>query len=279
MLKLSRRQRWVAYRLRSSPSGQGRTNIQSQLFFFYFFFFLNGPTDETIVSIPSASVRIYLHFAIVISALIALCPNNSEVHIYRMSEDKWERVHVLQKKTNLLLVVEQRLSVYATMSKRIIGRSLEPSYLIFVWVSKLVRKRHNSSVTSVAWHPNNVLFVSEKVVIGVGFDCIPMVFAADESGIWSFVRFIGETKTPSSAPKYGSQFSEAFGKFYSQSKYGVNNDGTENSRQRGGIHQNCINCILPLKEPGVSMVRRFSTSGLDGKVVIWDLENQDDLFQ
>lgn len=29
-----------------------------------------------------------------------------------------------------------------------------------------------------------VLFVSEKMVIGVGFDCSPMVFAADERGIW-----------------------------------------------------------------------------------------------
>ena len=33
-----------------------------------------------------------------------------------------------------------------------------------------------------------VLFVSEKMVIGVGFDCIPMVFAADERGIW-YVKF------------------------------------------------------------------------------------------
>ncbi|PKI33620.1 actin-related protein 2/3 complex subunit 1A-like [Punica granatum] len=354
-------------------------------------------------------------------SMIALCPNNSEVHIYRMSEDKWERVHVLQKHDQIVSGIDwsstsnkivtvshdrnsyvwnlegsdwvptlvilrlNRAALCAQWSpqenKFAVGSGAKTVCICYYeqennwWVSKLVRKRHNSSVTSVAWHPNNillattstdgkcrvfstfikgvdtrdsktssssdtkfgeqilqldlsyswafgvkwspsgntlayvghnsmiyfvddvgpsplaqnvafrdlplrdVLFVSEKVVIGVGFDCIPMVFAADESGIWSFVRFIGETKTPSSAPKYGSQFSEAFGKFYSQSKYGVNNDGTENSRQRGGIHQNCINCILPLKEPGVSMVRRFSTSGLDGKVVIWDLENQDDLFQ
>lgn len=32
-----------------------------------------------------------------------------------------------------------------------------------------------------------VLFVSEKTVIGVGFDCNPMVFAADERGVW-FVK-------------------------------------------------------------------------------------------
>lgn len=122
-----------------------------------------------------------------------------------------------------------------------------------------------------------VLFVSERVVIGVGYDCNPMVFAADETGIWSFVRFLGERKISSSGSKYGSQFSEAFGKFYGQSKYGVSNDATEPSRGRGGIHDNCINCILPLRGGGSPKIMRFSTSGLDGKLVIWDLENQGDL--
>lgn len=120
------------------------------------------------------------------------------------------------------------------------------------------------------------MFITERMVIGVGFDCHPMVFAADETGIWSFVRFLGERKTSSSS--YGSQLSEAFGKLYGQSKQGVNNDTLEPSKLRGGVHENCINCIIPLKK-GDSTVRRFSTSGLDGKVVIWDLENQEDLFE
>ncbi|GAB4859706.1 Actin- protein 2/3 complex subunit 1A [Ancistrocladus abbreviatus] len=239
------------------------------------------------------------------------------------------------------------------------------------WVSKLIRKRHNSSVTGVAWHPDNillattstdgkcrlfstyikgvdtrdsrassseskfgeqiiqldlsyswafgvkwspsgntlayvghnsmiyfvddvgpsplaqnvafrdlplrdVLFVSEKMVIGVGFDCCPMVFAADESGLWSFVRHLGERKATPSA-RQGSQFSEAFGKLYGQSKHGIANDGVEGPR--GGIHDNCINCIMPLKKKGASKVMRFSTSGLDGKVVIWDLEGEEDLSE
>ncbi|KAL9252192.1 Actin-related protein [Drosera capensis] len=208
------------------------------------------------------------------------------------------------------------------------------------WVSKLIRKRHNSSVTTVAWHPNNILlattstdgkcrvfstfikgvdtrdlgaspsseskfgeldlsyswafgvkwsasgntlayvghssmiyfvddvgpsplaqtvafrdlplrdllFVSEKMVIGVGFDCHPMI-------------------------------SEAFGKLYGHSKYIAVNDGSDSSRPCGGIHENCINCIVPLKKQGDSRVMRFSTSGLDGKVVIWDLEGEEDLSE
>jgi hypothetical protein len=34
-----------------------------------------------------------------------------------------------------------------------------------------------------------VLFVSERMVIGVGFDCNPMVFAADDRGIWYIKSF------------------------------------------------------------------------------------------
>ena len=36
--------------------------------------------------------HLYLLFAVV-----AICPNNTEVHIYKLSEDKWEKVHVLLK--------------------------------------------------------------------------------------------------------------------------------------------------------------------------------------
>ncbi|KAF9589683.1 hypothetical protein IFM89_027066 [Coptis chinensis] len=237
------------------------------------------------------------------------------------------------------------------------------------WVSKLIRKKHSSSVTSVAWHPNNillattstdgkcrifstfikgvdsreslssssldmkfgeqivqldlsfswafgvkwspsgntlayvghnsmiyfvddvgpspsaqsvafnglplrdVLFVSERMLVGVGFDCKPMVFAADERGIWNFVRLLDQRKLAPSGTKYGSQISEAFGKFYGQSKSTVSNDAVEPSRSHGGVHENCINSIVPLKIVD-GTVKRFSSSGLDGKVVVWDLENQ-----
>ncbi|XP_021732876.1 actin-related protein 2/3 complex subunit 1B-like [Chenopodium quinoa] len=239
------------------------------------------------------------------------------------------------------------------------------------WVSKLIRKKHNSSVTSVAWHPNNILlattstdgkcrifstfikgvdtrnseagsssdtkfgeqilqldlsyswafgvkwspsgntlayvghnsmiyfvddvgpsplaqsvafrdlplrdvyFVSEKMVIGVGFDCNPMVFAADESGLWSFIKFLGQKQTTPTNARAGSQISGAFGKLYGNSKYNNVNDNGNDSYSSGRAHENCITCIVPLKKGRDSKVTRFSTSGLDGKVVIWDLEGQD----
>jgi actin related protein 2/3 complex subunit 1A/1B len=119
----------------------------------------------------------------------------------------------------------------------------------------------------------DVLFISEKMVIGVGYDSNPMVFASDDTGIWSFIRYIGEKKAASSNSSYSSQFSEAFGKFYgSQSKSTTANDASES---RGGVHDNCINSIVSLSKAGSPKVMRFSTSGLDGKVAIWDLENME----
>ncbi|XP_010557145.1 PREDICTED: actin-related protein 2/3 complex subunit 1A [Tarenaya hassleriana] len=348
-------------------------------------------------------------------SMVALCPNNNEVHIYRSSQDQWERVHVLQKhdqivsgidwssKSNKIVTVSHDRNSYVWSqegsewvptlvilrlnraalcvqwspkeNKFAVGSGAKTVCICYYeqennwWVSKLIRKRHDSSVTSVAWHPNNillattstdgkcrvfstfikgvdtkdakpsttaeskfgeqilqldlsyswafgvkwspsgntlayvghnsmiyfvddvgpsplaqnvafrdlplrdVLFISEKMVIGVGYDSNPMVFAADETGIWSFVRYLGEKKVPSSGSSYSSQLTEAFGKFYGQSKSATGNDGSESSKSRGGVHDNCINCIMPLSKAGTPKVTRFSTSGIDGKIATWDLEN------
>jgi actin related protein 2/3 complex subunit 1A/1B len=355
-------------------------------------------------------------------SMIALCPNNNEVHIFKLIEDKWEKLHVLQKhdqivsgidwsmKSNRIVTVSHDRNSYVwnqeggewvpTLvilrlnraalcvqwspegNKFAVGSGAKTVCICYYeqennwWVSKLIRKRHHSSVTSVSWHPNNillattstdgkcrvfstfikgvdrskssgkasssdtkfgeqiiqldlslcwafgvkwspsgntlayvghnsliyfvdevgpspsaqtvvlrdlplrdVLFVSEKLLIGVGYDCNPMVFAADESGLWSFIRFLGERKTASSSARYGSQLSGAFGKLYGQSKPGLGNDGVEPSKSRGGAHDNCINCIVPWKKEGSSRMTRFTTSGLDGKVVTWDLDEQLDLVE
>ncbi|GAA0166509.1 actin or actin-binding cytoskeletal protein [Lithospermum erythrorhizon] len=387
-------------------------------------------------------------------SMIAFCPNNSEVHIYRLLDDKWDKLYVLQKhdqivsgidwsaRSNKIVTVSHDRNSYVwnkegaewvptlvilrlnraalcvqwspKENKFAVGSGAKTVCICYYeqennwWVSKLIRKRHESSVTSVAWHPNNVrillaseklfcykillattstdgkcrvfstfikgidtkdsragasadtkfgeqiiqldlsiswsfgvkwspsgntlayvghnsmiyfvddvgpspsaqsvalrdlplrdvLFISEKVVIGVGFDCNPMVFSVDETGLWhpltmlahipgpiplagiesgsfrTFLRFLGERRSASSGVKSGSQFSEAFGKFYGQSKNGSSNDETSKGH---GVHNNCINCILPLKRAGDSPLFRFSTSGLDGKVAVWDLQGQEDL--
>ncbi|CAF2096506.1 BnaA05g11780D [Brassica napus] len=351
-------------------------------------------------------------------SMVALCPNNNEVHIYKSSQDQWERLHVLEKhdqivsgidwssKSNRIVTVSHDRNSYVWSleggewvptlvilrlnraalcvqwspkeNKFAVGSGAKTVCICYYeqennwWVSKLIRKRHESSVTSVAWHPNNillattstdgkcrvfstfikgvdtkdpkagspaeskfgeqilqldlsyswafgvkwspsgntlayvghssmiyfvddvgpsplaqsvafrdlplrdVLFISEKMVIGVGYDSNPMVFAADDTGIWSFIRYIGEKKPESSGASYSSQFSEAFTKFYGQSKATTANEASESSKSREGVHDNCINAIVSLSKAGSPKVMRFSTSGLDGKIAIWDLENMEE---
>jgi len=60
---------------------------------------------------------------------------------------------------------------------------------------------------------------------------------------------------------------------YGQSKQGTSSDSVEPSKPRGGAHENCITCIVPLTKGRDGTIKRFSTSGLDGKIVVWDLEN------
>lgn len=340
--------------------------------------------------------------------MIAFCPNNTEVHIYKFTTDKWDRAHVLYKHdqivsgidwgltTNKIVTASHDRNAYVWSeegtewvptlvilrlnraalcvqwspkeNKFAVGSGAKTVCICYYepennwWVSKLIRKRHDSSVTGVAWHPDNiliattstdgkcrvfstfikgvdtkdsgtsssrdlkfgeqivqldlssswsfgvkwspsgnilayaghnstiyfvedvrnspfqqnvayrnlplrdVLFVSERMVIGAGFDCTPMVFTKDETGLWSFVKLLEGKKTAQSSLKYGSQFSEAFGKLYGQSK----NDGVDPLKSRA--HENTITCIVPLRKEGDTIVRRFSTSGLDGKVVIWELD-------
>eukprot|EP00249_Psilotum_nudum_P016625 c25914_g1_i1 orf=305-1453(+) len=351
-------------------------------------------------------------------SMIALCPNNNEVHIFNASSaanSVWDRVHILQKHDQLVSGID-----WGPVSNRIVtashdrnsyvwsleGNEWAPALVILRlnraaicvkwspkenkfavgsgaksvcicyyeqdnnwWVSKIIRKKHTSTITSVSWHPNNVLiattstdckcrvfsthikgvdgrvdaatsfaemkfgeqvvqldftfgwtfgvkwspsgdslafvghdsticfvdnvvstasaqtlslhdlplcdvlFLSEKVLVAGGFDCKPMLFVADDKGIWGLLRCLEDVKPSAQDMKSSSQFSEAFGKFYGHAKYGTSIDAVGQSMDVGHAHDNSITCIMPLPARGSDVVYSFSTSGLDGRVIIWELKS------
>ncbi|PPS09525.1 hypothetical protein GOBAR_AA11098 [Gossypium barbadense] len=141
-------------------------------------------------------------------SMVALCPNNNEVHIYRLVNDKWEKVHVLQKhdqivsgidwsgKSNRIVSVSHDRNSYVwnregpewvptlvilrlnraalcvqwspKENKFAVGSGAKTVCVCYYeqennwWVSKVIRKKHDSSVTSVAWHPNNKSELRDK---------------------------------------------------------------------------------------------------------------------
>jgi len=78
----------------------------------------------------------------------------------------------------------------------------------------------------------------------------------------------GDSK-PAATPAAGAKKSEAFSKFQNQVDRGTsaNEETVLNTK-----HQNCITYISVYKKNGPN-VAQFSTTGLDGAIVIWDAPN------
>lgn len=50
------------------------------------------------------------------TVVIAFCPNNHEVHIYKLLEEKWEKIHVLQKVIQFVFLISFYLVIFSVDS-------------------------------------------------------------------------------------------------------------------------------------------------------------------
>ncbi|KAG6542869.1 hypothetical protein Mapa_015773 [Marchantia paleacea] len=132
----------------------------------------------------------------------------------------------------------------------------------------------------------DILFLSETRLVGGGFDCNPMLFEIDpKRGAWTFVKFVDEAKSSTHDLKSSTLFLEAMGRFHGQTRRGTH-EAFETSRASGLAHDNCITCIVPLisagevngQETGEKVVQAFSTSGVDGRLIIWSFSNITELL-
>jgi len=108
----------------------------------------------------------------------------------------------------------------------------------------------------------DLLFLSEDSIVAVGFDCTPVLFQYS-GGVWNFVRKVdGETTM---SPKAG-QAAGARAMFQQKVDFGQTSGGVETSLKTK--HQNCITNIMPFKSTAAG-VQQYSTSGIDGNVIVW----------
>jgi len=108
----------------------------------------------------------------------------------------------------------------------------------------------------------HVFFLSEDSAVAAGYDCAPHLFTC--SGSWRFAKNIDENKAGGGAKQSGA--SAARNMFQSKVDMGT----TENETTLNTQHQNAINCLQPFAASG-GKVNKFSTTGVDGKVVIWNV--------
>lgn len=104
----------------------------------------------------------------------------------------------------------------------------------------------------------DLIFTSEDSVIAVGHDCNPYEFK-NTGGTWAFTRLVDQGAV---AKKQGGE--SAMNIFKAKVETGqVTNATTLNTK-----HQNTITCIRSL---GVvnGATKEYSTTGLDGKLIIW----------
>jgi len=110
----------------------------------------------------------------------------------------------------------------------------------------------------------DLLFLSEDNIVAAGHDCTPVQFK--NSGGW---KLVGKMDKGGNAPPVAANAAkkpDAFNKFQTAVDKGTSN--TEETVLTTK-HQNCITYMCPLKKSGAN-VSSFSTTGLDGAIVIWD---------
>ncbi|GAA99343.1 uncharacterized protein L969DRAFT_619542 [Mixia osmundae IAM 14324] len=141
-------------------------------------------------------------------------------------------------------------------------------------------------------------FLDESRIAAAGHDCEPVLFESDQHSGWHFSRTIDDPSARSSglsastgAPRTGGvgrlKGNEAFSRFSAADSRGVsvvypNADSppatpasgmsrtATGSTERTTVHQNTITSLRPyLKQEGHD-VTRVSTTGVDGRLVIWN---------
>jgi len=114
---------------------------------------------------------------------------------------------------------------------------------------------------------SSLLFLSETALVGGGHDFNPTIFTANKSGEWSFFTHVDkEFSKTNTAVASTSGISAARDMFQSKTKLG------QNSKQEGDtlrtVHERPITCLQNASPKGANAV---STSGLDGKLIVWNL--------
>jgi actin related protein 2/3 complex subunit 1A/1B len=127
----------------------------------------------------------------------------------------------------------------------------------------------------------SLTWTSEDTVVAAGHDCRPVVFSGTEAG-WQEVGTLDDVTAPKStdAPRSGFGGTSsvgrlktgAFATFRDADTRGQSGSTSANADTKLlTIHQNTITNVRPYEYDAVGNVGKVSTSGVDGMLVVWDV--------
>ncbi|XP_046750175.1 actin-related protein 2/3 complex subunit 1A-B isoform X2 [Diprion similis] len=101
------------------------------------------------------------------------------------------------------------------------------------------------------------IWVGPNSIVAAGHSCSPMLYALDDNGQLYFASKLDNTQRKEAG---GLSAMRKFQSLDRQARIETTDTALDS------IHQNAITCVRKLRED------KFSTSGLDGQLVIWDLK-------
>ncbi|XP_034176366.1 actin-related protein 2/3 complex, subunit 1A isoform X1 [Osmia lignaria lignaria] len=101
------------------------------------------------------------------------------------------------------------------------------------------------------------VWMGSNSIVAAGHSCMPMLYSVDDNGQLYFVSKLDNTQKKEAA---GLSAMRKFQSLDRQARSGTNDNALDS------IHQNTINCVRKVSD------NEFSTSGLDGQLVVWDLK-------
>jgi actin related protein 2/3 complex subunit 1A/1B len=109
-----------------------------------------------------------------------------------------------------------------------------------------------------------IVFLNDNLIIGGGYECVPIVYEYKNNS-WQEKGALDTGKTSKSKQKQGGgAFASSMTMWQQKSNLGQENGAVEDI-VLPFRHQNIINDIVAFDE------KQFSTSGIDGRVLIWDV--------
>jgi len=106
----------------------------------------------------------------------------------------------------------------------------------------------------------DLIWIGDESIIAAGHDCTPVLFQG--KGGWKLIKKIDEGQASNAAAKDNN----AFNVF--KTKVDKGQEGSQETTLNTK-HQNCITNVQIYKKAG-NVVSQYSTTGLDGQIIIWD---------